>query len=69
MDKTLQKKQKSDKSTYVNLTKEKNRNKNDINFFNLSNENNNKGFIDCLCFDNWAEKRIFEKNLLSYKIS
>ena len=68
-DKTIQKKQKIDKSTYVNLTTEKNRDKNDINFFNLINENSNKGFIDCLCFDNWAEKRQFEKDLLSYKIS
>ena len=68
--KEIKKKQKVDKSTYVNLTKEKkSKDKNDINFFNLIDDKNNKGFIDCLCFDNWAEKRQFEKNLLSHKIS
>ena len=68
--KDIKKKQKVDKSTYVNLTREKKcKDKNDINFFNLIDDKNNKGFIDCLCFDNWAEKRQFEKNLLNYKIS
>ena len=61
---------KKDKSTYVNFNREKNQKKiNDINYFNVGIKNKNKGFIDCLCFDNWAEKRQFEKNLLSYKIS
>ena len=71
VNKEIKKKQKIDKSINVNLTGEKKylKNKNDINFFNLIDENNNKGFIDCLCFDNWAEKRQFEKNLLSHKIS
>ena len=69
--KEIKKKQKIDKSINVNLTGEKKfyKNKNDINFFNLIDENSNKGFIDCLCFDNWAEKRQFEKNLLSHEIS
>ena len=61
--------QKKDKSVYVNLERNNFRNKNDINFFDVNIGKNNRGIIDCLCFDNWAEKRIFEKNLLNYKIS
>ena len=60
---------KKDKGLCCNITKEKSRDKNDINYFDLNVGNNNKGIIDCLCFDNWAEKRQFEKNLLNYKIS
>ena len=68
-DKEIQKGKFFNKSNYINFYKEKNKDINDINYFNLSKEVYNKGFIDCLCFDNWAEKRQFEKNLLKYKIS
>ena len=50
-------------------SRHKRKDKNDINFFDLNIGNKNNRIIDCLCFDNWAEKRQFEKKLLSYKIS
>ena len=62
-------KYKIDRGINVNINKEKELDKNDINYFNVGSTNKNKGFIDCLFFDNWAEKRQFEKNLLKYKIS
>ena len=68
LDKEIQKRKKNNKSTNIAFNKEKNKDINDINYFDLSEVVNNKGVIDCLCFDNWAEKRQFEKNLLKYKI-
>ena len=68
LDKEIQKRKKNNKSTNIAFNKEKNKDINDINYFDLSEGVNNKGVIDCLCFDNWAEKRQFEKNLLKYKI-
>ena len=68
-DKKKFKEKKKDKSVYDNLNKNIFKDKNDINCFDVNIGNNNRGIIDCLCFDNWAEKRIFEKNLFNYKIS
>ena len=68
-DKIKLREQKKDKSVFVNFNRNNFRDKNDINFFDVNVGKNNRGIIDCLCFDNWAEKRIFEKNLFNYKIS
>ena len=70
LDKEITKRQKKDKSTCVNFSRRKILNNiNDINYFDVGGGNKNKGIIDCLCFDNWAEKRQFEEKLLNYKIS
>ena len=63
-----QKNIKIDKSVFVDLDKENFKDNKDINFFNVRGISNNRGFIDFLCFDNWAEKKQFEKDLLNYKI-
>ena len=66
----LIKSKKEKNKIYNNINnRKKSKDKNDINYFDLNVGNNNNRIIDCLCFDNWAEKRQFEQNLLSYKIS